>query len=176
MTTYNDNAIDQVVINRLNQTQFNNASALEPNEIYAVDPQFTGGKVLISTADGDITESNISSTGVVTDVQVNSTSIILSGVANIPIASTTDFGVVKVYNNKAYGLGFGGTGVLQVASASDAELLAKSQAYKPVVPSNLDYAVKVGITTNTNTLTSSEQTTACAWLGAGKEVIFRDWD
>ena len=83
MTTYNDNAIDQVVINRLNQTQFDNASALEPNEVYAVDPQFTGGKILVSTADGDIAEGTVDPTSIVTDVELNGTSIVTSGVASI---------------------------------------------------------------------------------------------
>ena len=84
MTTQKvDTEVTQTIINRLNQTQFNNASALEPNEVYAVDPQFTGGKVLVSTADGDIAEGTIDPTNIVTDVELNGTSTVTSGVASI---------------------------------------------------------------------------------------------
>ena len=86
MTVQNDTTIDGLVINRLNQTQFNNASALAPDEIYAVSTDFTGGKVLVSTSDGDIEESTINTTNVITDVQVDGTSVVTSGIANIPDA------------------------------------------------------------------------------------------
>ena len=58
MTTTTDTAVTQLVINRLNQTQFDNASSLENNEVYAVDPQFAGGRELVTTVDGDIAEKN----------------------------------------------------------------------------------------------------------------------
>ena len=54
----NDTLVAQTVINRCNKTQFNNASALENNEVYAVDPEFTGGKLLTTDADGEIVESS----------------------------------------------------------------------------------------------------------------------
>lgn len=47
---------------------------------------------------------------------------------------------------------------------------------KPIVPATLDYAVKVGVTTNTNTLTDTEKTNACAWLGTGKVVTISQAD
>ena len=86
MTVQNDTTIDGLVINRLNQTQFNNASTLAPDELYAVSADFTGGKVLVSTSDGDIEESTINTTNVITDVQVDGTSVVTSGIANIPDA------------------------------------------------------------------------------------------
>ena len=86
MTTQNDTTVDGLIINRLNKTQFNNASALAPDEIYAVSTDFTGGKVLVSTVDGDIEESTINTANVITDVTVDGTSVVTSGVANIPDA------------------------------------------------------------------------------------------
>ena len=61
------------------------------------------------------------------------------------------------------------SGYLQTAKANKDEILAKGSGYKPIVPNTLDYAVKVGITTNTETLTDEEQTSACDWLGALKK-------
>lgn len=59
MTTKTNTPVEQIKINRLNQTQFDNATTIENNELYAVDPQFTGGKVLATDSNGDIVESNL---------------------------------------------------------------------------------------------------------------------
>lgn len=102
----------------------------------------------------------------VTDVQVNGASILNDGVANIPIAGNSRLGVV-------FPAGFGvmvtASGALAIIKATDALINAKTNNYQPVVPSNLDYAVKVGVTTNTNTLTDTEKQNACNWLGAGHQ-------
>ena len=37
---------------------------------------------------------------------------------------------------------------------------------RPITPTNLDYAVKVGVTTNTQTMTGEEKSAALDWLGA----------
>ena len=47
-------------INRLNQTQFSQAGDLPVNELYLVDPEFTGGKILTTDLTGDIVESTSS--------------------------------------------------------------------------------------------------------------------
>ena len=102
----------------------------------------------------------------VTDVQVNGTSILNDGIANIPIASNNRLGVV-------FPAGFGvmvtASGALAINKATDALINAKANNFQPVVPSNLDYAVKVGVTTNKNNLTDDEKTNACNWLGAGHQ-------
>lgn len=49
--------VSQLKFNELTKTQFNNASDLSETEIYAVDPQFTGGKLLKTDSNGDIIES-----------------------------------------------------------------------------------------------------------------------
>ena len=61
-------------------------------------------------------------------------------------------------------------GVLRIKSATEAVVTAKQNTYMPIVPKNLDHAVKVGITTNTKTLTDAEKATACSWLGAVSEA------
>ena len=80
-------------------------------------------------------------------------------------ASSGKAGVVKtqaffgVNTNQA-------SGNLEIAPAEQKDILAKTNAYKPIVSTTNDYAVKVGITTNTETLTAEEKANACEWLGA----------
>lgn len=74
-------------------------------------------------------------------------------------------GVVKV-NSTEYGIGaYPTNGHLYIAGASRAEIAAKAHIRRPVVPALLDYAVKVGLTANTEPLTDEEKAKAKAWLG-----------
>ena len=59
-----DTKVNQLVINRLTKTQFNSVSPSN-TELYAVDPEFTGGKVLSTDSNGDVVESSIDPTKVV---------------------------------------------------------------------------------------------------------------
>ena len=59
MTTYKDTGIEApIVFNKLTQTQLSNATDLDPTQQYLVDPEFTGNKLLKTTEDGDIVETN----------------------------------------------------------------------------------------------------------------------
>ena len=101
----------------------------------------------------------------VKDVQIDSTSIVSSGVATIPIGAKDVLGVFKLYSS-SYGLQADATGGLAIKNATSTDITGKTSVYRPLTPSNIDEAVKVGLTTNTLTLTTSEQSTACDWLGA----------
>lgn len=79
-------------------------------------------------------------------------------------ASPSKHGIVMPV--AANGTGVNAYGQLYLVEATDAELSAKKNHYKPVTPSNLDHAVKVGTTTNTIELTDAEQKSACDWIGA----------
>lgn len=77
-------------------------------------------------------------------------------------ATTSKYGVVKL------GLGggiYGNNGILYIHAASKEEINNKITSYKPISPSGLDYAVKVGVTTNSITLTDEEKAAAQQWLG-----------
>ena len=52
--------LNQLKINRLNKTQYDNAQTLSNNELYLVDPQFAGNKLLKTDASGNIVESDMS--------------------------------------------------------------------------------------------------------------------
>lgn len=100
----------------------------------------------------------------VKDVQTNGTSIVKDGVANIPIAAAG--GKLGLVFPAGFGIGVTTTGALAINKATDELLSAKTNNFQPVVPSNLDSAVKVGVTTNENALTDTEKENACSWLGA----------
>lgn len=82
-------------------------------------------------------------------------------------------GIIQL--NKNYGVFRANTTpTLEIAKAEESEIDRKTNKYKPVVPATLDYAVKVGVTTNTETLTDAEKASACEWLGAVKAVTTPD--
>lgn len=68
--------------------------------------------------------------------------------------------------NADYGITQNASNVLQISRATNALIDAKTNNYKPLTCTNIDRVVKVGVTTNTITLTSAEKTAACNWLGA----------
>lgn len=93
-------------------------------------------------------------TGIVEDVQVNGASIVADGVANIPIASDKVNGVMKVNRN-------GGVAVvndtLTLVRSTNNSIDARNSSLSPIVPSNLDYAVKVAMTDGKGAEWTSEE-------------------
>lgn len=86
-------------------------------------------------------------------------------------AASTDFatyekaGLVKS-QGESVGIGINPTnGGLYIAPATVDDITKKTVERKPISPANLDYAVKVGITANKETLTEEEKAAACEWLG-----------
>ena len=79
----------------------------------------------------------------VQDVQVNGTSVLNQGVANIPAGSTSDFGVFKL--NQYGGLQIGSDGLLKTASASEANIQAATDTTKPIVPARQHVSVFYGL-------------------------------
>lgn len=90
-------------------------------------------------------------------------------VKNTDYASSSKAGVVKT--NVSTGVSIT-SGLLYVVKATDDEIKAKTNLYKPIVPSNLDYAVKTGVTTNTIELTDDEKSSARTWIGAISNTDF----
>jgi len=84
-------------------------------------------------------------------------------VKNTDYASSSKAGVVKTSVSTGVSIT---SGLLYVVKATDDEIKAKTNLYKPIVPSNLDYAVKTGVATNTIELTDDEKSSARTWLGA----------
>lgn len=58
MPTLTENYINDLKINKPTRTQLNNATTLSSDELYLENPEFLGGKLLATDADGDIVESD----------------------------------------------------------------------------------------------------------------------
>lgn len=98
----------------------------------------------------------------------------LIGAVGNNYATQDTAGVVRVFGTgnprNTTGIGISGNGILSVKAASKELIDSKGvNAYGTIgdviKPSNLDYAVKVGLTTNTETLTDEEKQSALNWLG-----------
>lgn len=74
-------------------------------------------------------------------------------------------GVVTLDPDGSFGVGWNEQAGLFVSGAGRSEIQRKSTANKPITPYHLDYAIRVGITDNTETLTGEEQAKAQEWLG-----------
>lgn len=96
----------------------------------------------------DLTYSSLvsiieTSCGLVEDVKVDGKSLVVNGVVDIPIASES-LGVVRF--NSARGGGVNADGLFSISRASNYDIDGHGNAYKPIVPINMDYAIKAAMT------------------------------
>ena len=98
----------------------------------------------VGTYTSDASAAIRSMIGAVGDVQVNGSSIVSSGVANIPICSSDTFGVVKVDAN-SFGIKINENGRLYTDTPGLNEMKAGTQAYKPIVPATQHTATFYGL-------------------------------
>ena len=90
---------------------------------------------------------------------------------------TNNNGTVNIGAASSYGLFVYG-GALWIAAASDSVITNRhtsgigiERQYQPITPIHLDHAIVQGLTTNENTLTDAQKSTATSWLGAQSELI-----
>lgn len=81
----------------------------------------------------------------VQDVQVNGTSILSNGVANIPMIGYDHLGVAKLDQYSTYGIGMREDGNLQVVGANDAQYKMSNSERRPVMPTNQHKSVFYGL-------------------------------
>ena len=79
----------------------------------------------------------------VSDVQVNGTSVVSNGVANIPIMSNSVPGVAKT--NDAIGLKLNASGEVYIYKATDADVKSANNQYRPIVSYNQHKSVFYGL-------------------------------
>lgn len=122
-----------------------------------------------------INEVNTTASGKVSDVKVDGTSIVSSGVADIVRANGSTFGVVKI--NSPNGIAMSSNGQLYINKATDAEIEGKTNNYKPIVPANLDKAIVEGVSDNSITLTETQKKNARTWQGVANSAdLVPDFD
>ena len=82
------------------------------------------------------------------------------------IADTSKAGVVTLNRAGQYGIGWNENTGLFLASATNNEISLKANANKAISPINLDYATKIGLTTNTLEWSDEEKGNARNLIGA----------
>lgn len=119
---------------------------------------------------GDLVDGNL--------VQFSSTGnkLVDSGKGISELVTFTDYATNStpgtiIVGGISRGLYIGPNGILTTYSAGPTDIDEKTNVYKPITPKVLNYAVKVGVTTNTETLSDTEKTDACKWLGAIPNAI-----
>ena len=100
-------------------------------------------------SDASVTADNIQAAlgyTPVKDVQVGGSSVLANGVANVPIASATRTGVIKIGNPQDSGMYVDQDGNCYVSYAITSEIDERNASRKTIVCSNLDYAVTAAMT------------------------------
>lgn len=101
----------------------------------------------------------------VQDVQVNGTSVLSNGVANVPMASTSGLGAVRI--NSSYGVKLNTSGVLQIQSASIGGVKPGTNEYYPITPNQQHSAAFYGLAKAAG---DSTQSTSSNVVGAYTET------
>ena len=111
---------------------------------------FSSGLYKITTnAQGHVTaatavqKADIVGLGIVDDVQVNGTSVVANDVANIPVASSSTLGVVKVAASN--GVDMSQNNNLLISTASATAIKNGTNQYNPITPSNQNTSVFYGL-------------------------------
>ena len=94
----------------------------------------------------------------VDDVQINGTSIVENGVANVPVASASTIGAVKI--NPDNGIGIDGNKDLFVNYPTDAQVKNGTANYQPLVPSKQHAATFYGLAKAAGDTTQSQSSNA----------------
>lgn len=88
---------------------------------------------------------------------------LINAVGKDDISSNVKAGIAKA--DSSYGISVTDE-FLQINKASIANIDAKTDVHKPIVPANLDYAIKSGLSSNKLSWTDSEKSSARGLLGA----------
>lgn len=139
-------------------------NAIEFTNAYLYDGNEWSGRIIINS-DNAVRFDEVPN---VHDVRINGTSIVQNGVAEIPKADTSKLGLVGIYVEN--GLFWNGPNIA-IRKANEQRINARTYNYDPIVPSNLDYAVKAAMTDGKGPAWSeAEQLAARERIGVG------EWD
>ena len=120
----------------------------------------TTGQVLKKTSGTDYAVEWGDDSGPVTDVQVNGTSVLSNGVANIPYSTTNDPGLVRIGSDYGIGLLSAGSSRIVISKASDAQIKEGTQQYKPIVSQNQHLSTFYGLAKAAGDTTQSSSSNA----------------
>lgn len=92
------------------------------------------------------------------DVQINGTSVVSQGVANIPMASANDLGLAKIASY--FGININGNGQLFIAGASGSTIKVGGNGYAPITPDVQHYSAFYGLAKAASDTTQSASSNA----------------
>lgn len=122
-------------------------------------------------SDANVTAANVEAAlgyKPVKDVQVSGSSVLMDGVANVPMADVGVFGAIKFGSAQSTGF-WVNDGVPYLSYATDAEISGRTGQRKTIVCTNLDYAVKAAMCDGKGAAwTSAEQAAARSRMGLDK--------
>ena len=96
----------------------------------------------------------------VEDIQINGTSIVSSGIANIPVATNNgETGAVRV-SPSAFGIGANDSGTLYISGASNSLIKAGTNGYKPITVDVQHYSTFYGLAKAAGDTTMSSSSNA----------------
>ena len=95
---------------------------------------------------------------VVSDVQIDGTSIVQNGVANIPVGNFNQLGAVKT--DSAFGINANSAGRIYTCKASETTIKTGTHQYMPIVPYNQDIAAFYGLSKAAGDTTQSQSSNA----------------
>ena len=153
-----------------------------PNVIVVQDTQPTDADTkvwIMETAPSTVqvptvAEMNTALSGKIDDVQVNSTSVVSNGIANIPIMSYNNYGVAKIDQYSTYGINIRDDGNLQVVGASDAQYKASGSERRPVMPSHQHKSTFYGLAKAAGDTTQAASNNAVGTYTPEAKAAIRD--
>lgn len=95
-----------------------------------------------------------------TDEQKQLARALIGAVGQTDYATDSKAGIVRASSNSGYGIGITTENILKTVPANENQIKAKTSNYMPIVPATLDKAIKIGLTTNTETFTDEEKANA----------------
>lgn len=133
---------------------------------------YSGDSATAPTAYTAYTWYNIKGqTGPVSDVQVNGTSVVSGGVADVPIASNSVFGVTKGNQNQGIGVDSVSKN-LYIAQAGESAIKTGTNSYRPITPNNQHQAAFYGLAKAAGDTTQSASSNAVgSYTDAAKSAI-----
>lgn len=105
----------------------------------------------------------------VQDVQVNGTSVVTDGVANVPIGDYNTYGVIKV--QQYGGLQFGSTNMLKTDPASEASIKTGTDGSRPIIPSRQHASTFYGLAKAAGSDMASSSNPVGTYTDAAKVAI-----
>ena len=123
-----------------------------------ITPIAGGHRITITDADGEHSADVMDGTGNVDDVQINGTSIVVDGVANIPYASNDTNGLART--SATYGTKIDSDGVIRIQKAAESETKAGTGSYRPITTSTQHAATFYGLAKASGDTTQSSSSNA----------------